>query len=273
VAERLASHGHQVHAVRLRGHDRPPGRIWHRVHHYVQDVHEAAARFPEPPVLVGHSLGGLVVQKYLEHGPAQGAVLLAPLPRRGMGVPVARLTVRHPAAMLAANLSLRLRPLVATPKLVRELFYTPDTPQALVEDTFARLQDESWPALLDTLVVWPRHRRVQVPMLVLGAEHDGFFTAGEMRRIAAAYGTEAEIVRGIGHNLMLDQGWEKVADRIDAWVGQLPSFGATAAGRARAAILRFLEDSIGENAQSRGLSGVEPAPGQTDLGAGSRWHA
>ena len=175
-AQRLAGHGHQVHAVRLRGHDGSPGRIWHRVRDYVADVGEAAGRFAEPPVLVGHSLGGLVVQKYLEHGPAQGAVLLAPLPRHGMGLPVARLAVRHPAATLQANLTLRLRPLVATPKLVRDLFFTPDTPQELVDDTFGRLQDESWPAVLDTLVVWPRPRRVRVAVLVMGAQHDGFFT-------------------------------------------------------------------------------------------------
>ena len=73
VAERLRRRGHRVEAVRLRGHDWPPGRIWHRVHHYVEDVEVAAARFAEPPGAVGHSLGGLVVQRYLERGPAQGA--------------------------------------------------------------------------------------------------------------------------------------------------------------------------------------------------------
>jgi hypothetical protein len=145
LAERLAGHGRQVQAVQLRGHDRPPGRIRHRVHHYVQDVGATAARFVEPPVLVGHSLGGLIVQKYLEHGPAQAAILLAPLPHRGTLPAIARLTLRHPTAMLAATLSLRLRPFVATPALVRELFFTPDSPQALVDDTLARLQDESWP--------------------------------------------------------------------------------------------------------------------------------
>lgn len=190
-----------------------------------RDVHEAAARFPKPPVLVGHSLGGLIVQRYLEHGPARGAVLLAPLPRRGTAAVVARLAVRHPAAMLATNLSLRLRPFVATPALVRELFFTPDTPQELVNDTFGRLQDESWPAFLDTLVVWPRPRRVQVPILVTGAEHDGFFTVGELRRSAAAYRTEAEIVAGMGHDLMLDQGWPQVADRIDTWVRETATRG------------------------------------------------
>jgi pimeloyl-ACP methyl ester carboxylesterase len=45
-----------------------------------------------------------------------------------------------------------------------------------------------------------------VPVLVLGAEHDGFFTAGEMDRTAAAYHTQAEILAGMGHDLMLDPG-------------------------------------------------------------------
>jgi hypothetical protein len=71
------------------------------------------------------------------------------------------------------------------------------------------------------MVVRARPRRVRVPVLVLGAEHDGFFTDGDIHRTAAAYRTQAEIYPGMGHNLMLDQGWEKVADRIDAWVREL----------------------------------------------------
>jgi pimeloyl-ACP methyl ester carboxylesterase len=82
-ADRLTERGHQVRAVQLRGHDRPPGRIWHRVHHYVDDVQRGATQFAEPPVLVGHSLGGLAVQKYLERHHAPGAVLLATLPPKG----------------------------------------------------------------------------------------------------------------------------------------------------------------------------------------------
>ena len=63
----------------------------------------------------------------------------------------------------------------------------------------------------------PRPRRVHVPVLVLGAERDPFFTVGEVRKSARAYRTEAEIVPGMGHDLMLDQGWQNVADRIDSW--------------------------------------------------------
>ena len=217
VAERLRRRGHRVEAVRLRGHDWPPGRIWHRVHHYVEDVEVAAARFAEPPVLVGHSLGGLVVQRYLERGPAQGAVLLAPIPPGGTVAAIGRIAVRHPLILAKATLLLSLRPFIGSSALVREWFFTPDTPGEVVDHCMVRLQDESYPAFLDTLVVLPRPRRVHVPVLVLGAERDPFFTVGEVRKSARAYRTEAEIVPGMGHDLMLDQGWQNVADRIDSW--------------------------------------------------------
>jgi pimeloyl-ACP methyl ester carboxylesterase len=217
-AERLRRRGHRVEAVRLRGHDRPPGRIWHRVHHYVQDVREAAAGCAEPPVLVGHSLGALVVQRYLERGPARAGVLLAPIPPGGTVAAVGRIAVRHPLILAKATLFLSLRPFIGSSALVREWFFTPDTPDEVVGHCMVRLQDESYPAFLETLVVLPRPRRVHVPVLVMGAERDPFFTVGEVRRSARAYRTEAEIVPGMGHDLMLDQGWENVADRIDSWI-------------------------------------------------------
>lgn len=220
-AKRLTERGHEVRAVRLRGHDRP-GRIWYRVHHYVEDVRRAAAEFSTPPVLVGHSLGGLVAQKYLERNPGAGVVLMASVPIGGTIGVAARLAVRHPIQFLQANLLLRLRPLVVTPKLVRELFFTPDTPQEIVDKCFARLQDESYLTFIDTVVSLARPRLVDVPVLVLGAERDALITIHEVRKTARAYRTEAEIFPRLGHNMMLDEGWPKVADRIDAWVRQLP---------------------------------------------------
>jgi hypothetical protein len=158
LADRLIRHGHQVRAVQLRGHDQPPGRIWHRVHHNPRDG--AAGPDPAP----GHHRG---------HRPPD-----RPAPAgNGQGQPVAAAATlrRHPRAGPGAVLH-------------------PQTAQALVEATFARLREESWPAFIDTVLVWARPRRVRVPVLVLGAEHDGFFTAGEVRRTAAAYGTEAELL-------------------------------------------------------------------------------
>lgn len=215
---RLTESGHDARAVQLRGHDQPPGRIWYRVHNYVDDVQRMVAAFPAPPFLIGHSLGGLVVQKYLEHGYSPGAVLMASVPPRGTIAAVARLAIRHPIEFLQANLLLSLRPFIVTSKLVRELFFTPDTPQEIVDPCFAHLQDKSYLAFIDTMVVLPRPHRVHVPVLVLGAERDSLFTVAEVQSTARAYHTEAEIFSGMGHDMMLDTDWRKVADRIGAWI-------------------------------------------------------
>jgi len=222
-AVRLSECGHDVRAVQLRGHDQRPDRIWHRVRSYVDDLARAAAAFPDHPVIVGHSLGGLVVQKYLERNAAPAAVLMASIPPGGTIGLTTRLIARHPLVFAKANLLLSLRPFVGTAALVRELFFTADTPQETVDACLARLQDESYPAYLDTmLLALPRPRRVAAPVLVLGAGKDGVFTIDEVRRTARAYRSEAEIFPRMGHDMMLDVGWQQVADRIDAWVCGLP---------------------------------------------------
>lgn len=219
-ADRLADHGHDVRAVQLRGHDQRTGRLWYRLRHYVEDVRRAAAEFAQPPTLVGHSMGGLLVQKYLEGNPAAGAVLMASLPTGGVTGLVVRLGMRHPLVLLRINATLRLQPLFGTTAMVREVAFTPETPQEVIDDCHARIRDESYLAFLDMLFVRPRPRRIATPVLVLGGERDGILTVGEVHRTARAYHTRAEIVPRMGHHMMLDDGWEKVADRIDAWVRQ-----------------------------------------------------
>jgi pimeloyl-ACP methyl ester carboxylesterase len=218
-ARRLGESGHDVRTVRLRGHDQRRGRIWSRIRDYLADVEEAAAQFPEPPVLVGHSTGGFLAQKHLERRQARGAVLLASIPAGGAIRPAARLAARHPLVMLRASLTLSLKPLVGTPALAREVLFTADTPRPVVEGCVAQLQDESYLAFLDMLAfALPRPRRVHAPVLVLGAERDGVISVADVHRTARAYGTQAEIFRGMGHNMALEAGWERVVDRIDAWV-------------------------------------------------------
>jgi pimeloyl-ACP methyl ester carboxylesterase len=213
-AQRLTARGHQVRALQLRGHDRRPGRLWHRLSDYVEDVRHAAAQFAQPPFLVGHSMGGLLVQKHLERHPAPGAILLASVPVGSTIPAVIRLAARHPIPFLKAKLSWSLRPFIATTALVRDLFFTRTTPAEIVDACAARLQDESYFAFIDLMFVTPRPREVRAPVFVLGAELDAFLTIDEVVRTARAYGTEPEIVAGIGHDMMLDQGWQAVADRV-----------------------------------------------------------
>jgi hypothetical protein len=84
------------------------------------------------------------------------------------------------------------------------------------------VQDESYLAFLDTMIVLPWPRRISVPVLGLGAERDTIFTVNEVRRTARAYRTEAEIFSGLAtHDAR--HGLTKVADRVDAWVRTTPA--------------------------------------------------
>jgi pimeloyl-ACP methyl ester carboxylesterase len=84
----FASHGFSAHALSLRGHGNSAGRgdlRGTRIADFVDDVAEVARQLPKPPVVIGHSMGGLVVQKYLQKYPAPVAVLLAAVPPQSPG--------------------------------------------------------------------------------------------------------------------------------------------------------------------------------------------
>jgi non-heme chloroperoxidase len=86
---------------------------------------------------------------------------------------------------------------------------------------YKRMQPESHRAIWDmTLFNLPLKSRMNLPpLLVLGAEHDTLIPSSQVEMTARHYGVEAEIFPGMGHGLMLERDWEKVAGRILGWLG------------------------------------------------------
>lgn len=80
---------------------------------------------------------------------------------------------------------------------------------------------ESYVAYLDMLRDAPSKKVKGVPILVVGADSDAVFSPTVVWQTAAAYGVEAEIFTGMGHDMMPDTGWESVADRIMEWTTSL----------------------------------------------------
>ncbi len=219
----FADKGYRAVALSLRGHGASPGRErlrWTRLQDYVADVAETAAQLQTQPVLVGHSMGGFVIQKYLEHHSAAGAILVASVPPTGVLRVTLRIARRYPVPFAKVNASLRLAPLVATPELVRDLFFAASTPDEQINTYQPRLQDEGYRGFLDMLALdLVKTKRVnRVPMLVLGAEDDYIVSERQIRRTAAVYGAEAEIFPNMGHDMMLEPGWAAVAERIHTWL-------------------------------------------------------
>ena len=221
----FARQGYNCYALSLRGHGNSPGRErlrWTRVHEYVADVAQIVAQLPATPVLIGHSMGGFVVQKYLEQYAAAGAILLAAVPPTGVLRTTLRIMLHHPIPFLKVNLTLSLAPLIATPELSRAHFFSASMPAAQVNQYHQRLQDESYLGFLDFLAFnLVRQKRVKrLPLLVLGAENDTIFSPQQVLQTAQAYGTQAEIFPDMAHDMMLEAGWQTVADRMINWLNE-----------------------------------------------------
>jgi pimeloyl-ACP methyl ester carboxylesterase len=222
--DHLTDAGFEVRAITLPGHHQQGShkRIWPSMGKYVRKVRAHLDEMGPGTVLVGHSMGGLVVQKALERQlHARGAVLLASTPRSGVAALVFRLFKAAPARTMRMITTLNLWPAVSSEDLVRERLFCDDTPEDTVADTFALLQNESYRAFTSMLFRRAVPRRIYVPVRVYAAEHDGLFTIAEQEKLAATYGTPLQIVEGSGHNLMLDTKWRETADRVIESIDQL----------------------------------------------------
>lgn len=219
----FAEQGYQSHAVSLRGHGASPGRErlrWHSAADYVADLDQVVSRLSGPPVLIGHSLGGYVIQKYLESRTARAAVLMASIPASGAFMIMHRQSLRHTWKTIKMHATWQPFALIETPSLARKAFFSADIAPDKLDRHVSLLQPESYRVGWDASVFnMPRPRHVQkVPMLVLGAENDALVSTEEVRSTAAAYGTRAEIYPGMAHDMMLESGWKAVAARIAAWL-------------------------------------------------------
>lgn len=220
----FAQHGYVSYALSLRGHGGSEGRErlrWTSLADYVSDVTQVVGGMDRPPVVVGHSMGGMVVQKYLESNRAPAAVLLASAPPQGVVAATVRVASRHPLAFLKANLTMSMYPLVKTPQLAREALFSAGMSEEKVRNYHARLQDESYRAYLDMMgLSLPRPKRVKTPLLALGAAEDSIFSPGEVEATARAYGTRAEVFPNMAHDMMLEDGWQTVTERILGWLNE-----------------------------------------------------
>jgi pimeloyl-ACP methyl ester carboxylesterase len=220
----FAAKGYRSVAVSLRGHGKSPApkrMQFCSMADFVDDVASVADGLPERPVVIGHSMGGFVVQKYLESHDAPAAVLLASVPPSGIARFLLRRFRLHPwltARHLAITKS--VGSMGRTPELARESFFSDSAPDVDVARYAAGLDEEyvGGHVLGMLLLDLPKPALVNTPMLVLGAENDILFSPREVRATASAYRTEAEFIPGMAHDMMLEPGWADVAERIHAWL-------------------------------------------------------
>lgn len=217
----LAAAGYACHALSLRGHGDSAGREhidWHSINDYVDDVISVIGELAIDPVLIGHSMGGFIVQKYLERHPARAVALLCSVPPQGLIAAQFHLMLKKPALFLEIN---RIMSGEYTDTMtLREALFAGEADEAMLAAWLGRMQPESHRALWDmSMFNLPRtfgmHRP---PMLIVGAEHDVLVPAFLVQSTAHTYGETAHILRGMGHAITHEHDWPTLAAMLQDWL-------------------------------------------------------
>ena len=217
----FSERGFPVHAISLRGHGESSERS--RLHSfsledYAEDVALAVDSLERPPVLIGHSMGALVVQKCLERMTVPAVVLGCPVPPFGLLPSAFSLALFRPALWAEIN-ALAAGRSASRDALGTALFAGP-MEAAAMERIYARMQPESRRALAD-MTWWglPQlWRRSQSDALVLGAARDTLIPAAQAEATAHMLGAGLRMLDGLGHALMLDARWERAAEALLGWI-------------------------------------------------------
>jgi pimeloyl-ACP methyl ester carboxylesterase len=132
---------------------------------------------------------------------------------------VLRIARRRPLVFAKVNLTLSLLPVIATPALAREAFFSADFPDQELRGYWKLMQDESYMAFLDMVALdLPHPAKVKTPLLILGAARDNMLRPSDIAATARAYHTRFEIIPDVAHNSMLEPRWRTVAQRILVWL-------------------------------------------------------
>lgn len=203
-----ANRGWDCWAVSLRGHGESAGRDrrarW-MYRDYVHDVLQAVTELPAPPVLVGHSMGSIVVERVAARYPAAGVVSMGPAGGTNGLVVALQLLRHHPADLVAGLLG---RPVPVRPEYV----FSPDTEAANTRAALARMLP---PTVLNQfeLLLSKAPEAPLCPIRFVGMERDTLIPPSAVERYARQRGEEAIIIPRGGHTPHLEPDhWQTALD-------------------------------------------------------------
>lgn len=235
-AAQLRAAGHAVHTPSwplIEGLDAsainaavPPGFGALGVSAIVEHLAAFIGRLPDAPVLIGHSVGGLLVQLLLDRELGRAGVVLNPVPIGGI-VPGPR-ALRAIAPIVLRRAGWR-RPYAFPPERFARLYAT-GAPPALIEEALDRYVIPAPGRLFHQVALWrgtridPERRRQ--PLLITGSTRDRLVTPGLSR---AAYRiqrrapapTHFQMLGDHSHLLIAEPGWEAIVDLSLAWLGEV----------------------------------------------------
>ena len=193
-----------------------------RIADYVDDTLKVIEALGETPIIIGHSLGGLIAQKIAELGKARAAVLICP-------APAAMLTAQ--AAALPTYLPMMPRILTGQPII--------PPPSGCSAIALNEVPEPQRPAIHKTLVhesgkvyremIFGTFKidfgKITCPVMVMGGRNDRIVSVKLVEWTAAKLGVTAHMYDGHAHWLLEEPGWEGIAGKALEFVNSIAGAG------------------------------------------------
>ena len=204
---------------------------------YAGDLEAVIRKAGRKPVLIGHSMGGLIAEILASRGLARALILLAPAVPPGIGA-FRPATIRI-FRKLVARRRFWERPQRLGPKeAVYGLFHRL-APEERDRQVAAMASDSGRVLFEIALPMFDRRRaaeveieRIDCPVLIITGAGDRIIPVTGPRRLAARYGVRARYVERPDHAhwLMGEPGWQEIAGICAAWLADVLAEGTVTAG-------------------------------------------
>ncbi len=212
---------YEVIALSYRNHGKSEKKgslKWRTINEYIDDVHSVVSKIEGDVYLIGHSMGGFITQHYLQKHPSpqlKKAVLLCSVPASGIGGATLQVIKTYPFSFLQALLRFSFIPVFNNKQKAKKLMFAPTVTDELIDEVVPRMQDESFRAYIDMMLLnLPSTKPTNVPLLMIGGADDFLVRPNSLKKAAAKLKVELAIMPG-GHNINMEEGWERVAERIE----------------------------------------------------------
>lgn len=228
--EFFENRGYECVAPPLRFHDVPPGtepdpRLGTTsLLDYAQDLENQISRLPTMPILMGHSMGGLLAQILASRGLARMLVLLTSAPPAGVIPAPCTVVNAGRLGMLPWSRSKAIRPTwqAAAGTVLQRM--SPESQKKMYdgfgyESGLAAYEMGFW--FLDPRrASWVDGAKVTCPVLAVAGKEDRLIPPFVVRQIARKYGSVSTYkeFRDHGHMVNAEPGWQGVANYIAEWL-------------------------------------------------------
>lgn len=234
----FSDNGYDCYALSFRGHAGSAGQDKlneYSLSDYSDDIKKCIEycksekceyKMKSNPFLLGHSMGGAVVQKYIgEHSNTiNGAILFAPATAGGMGL-IEQIKPIFCSGLKDGFMILNLinkNKHVPTAVMGKSAFFNNRVSKEKIEYYNGLLHNESKVAIKELGKSYTdNYNKDDIPILVIGSYADSYFPEKSLEKTASMYRCtkndtkrHLEILPDLCHDMMLDPDWKKSAKAV-----------------------------------------------------------